>query len=99
MMTGADVALSADGRTAWLSQSGRKLRAEVLEPAAGRFQVRSANPPTTAENPNAADSILSLEAPPGRALGDLRLAVLFTPAGDSWPQRALPEVTGIANWR
>jgi hypothetical protein len=99
MMTGAAVALSPDGRTAWLSQSGRQMRAEVLEPAAGRFQVQSASPPTSEENPNTGDSMLSFDASPQHTLGDLRLAVVFTPVGDSWPQHAAPEVTDIADWR
>jgi hypothetical protein len=43
--------------------------------------------------------MLSFDASPQHTLGDLRLAVVFTPVGDSWPQHAAPEVTDIADWR
>ncbi|HXQ82185.1 MAG TPA: heparinase II/III family protein [Opitutaceae bacterium] len=98
MMTGARIGLSSDGRTALLSRSGRQLRAEVLSPAGARFQVRSAKPPAAAEAQNDEDSVLSLDAAPGDAPADLRLAVLFTPIGDRWPQKPVPEITGIADW-
>ena len=99
MMTGADIRLSADGRTALLSQAGRQLRAEVLPPAEGRFEIRPATPATSSENQNKGDSVLALETPPGGATADLRLAVVFTPVGDRWPQNPLPRITEIAEWR
>jgi hypothetical protein len=99
MMTGARIEISADGRTALLSQAGRQLRADVLLPADGRFHVRSARPPTPAESQNLGDSILSLDTPPANAPADLRLAVLLSPVGDSWHQGPIPGITEIADWR
>jgi hypothetical protein len=99
MVTGAAVTLSPDGRTALLSQAGRQLRAEVLEPIGSRFHVRSASPPTSSENPNSGDSILAIETVLGSQSSDLRVAVALTPAGSSWPQHERPRVTDIADWR
>jgi hypothetical protein len=82
-----------------LSQAGRQLRAEVLTPAEGRFEIRPATPATSSENQNKGDSVLALETPPGGATADLRLAVVFTPVGDRWPQNPLPRITEIAEWR
>jgi hypothetical protein len=99
MVTGADIRISAGGRTAVLTQAGRRLRAEVLAPAGGLFEIRSARPPTPSENPNTGFSILALASPPEAATSDLRVAVVFTPVGDRWPQHSLPEITGLADWR
>jgi hypothetical protein len=99
MMTGAKVELSPDGRTALLSQGGRGLRAQVLAPAGGRFEAGSARPPTSSEDPNKGDSVLSLEAPPRDAPADLRIAVVFTPVGGRWAQDPVSGTTGIADWR
>ncbi|MGA2015513.1 MAG: heparinase II/III family protein [Opitutaceae bacterium] len=99
MMTGADVGLSTDGRSALLSHGGRRLRAEVLAPAGGRFQVGSARPPTPGEEQNAGDSELCIEVAPGSAAADLRLAVVLTPVGEGWPQLPAPEIEGLTDWR
>jgi hypothetical protein len=97
MMTGADIRISADGRTALLSHASRRLRVEVLAPAGARFGTRSARPPTKEENPNAGDSILTIDTPPAAAASDLRMAVVFKPVGDRWAP--VPAVVGIADWR
>ena len=98
MVTAAAVSISPDGRSAVLSQGGRRLRAQVLEPAGPRLRIQPAAPPTPSENPNAGDSVLSLEALPGGP-GDLRIAVVFTPLGGRWPAGPAPAVTAIADWR
>jgi Heparinase II/III-like protein len=99
MMTGARIAVSPDGRTAVLSQTGRRLRAEVLAPAGCHFAFRTAKPPTPSENQNTGDSVLSLETSPYGAPVDLRIAVVFTPVGDRWAAGPPPAVTGLAEWR
>jgi hypothetical protein len=99
MVTGERVALSADGRTAELEHGARRLRLQVLEPAGARFTSRAAAPPTRREDPNTGDSLLSLEVPPGGAMGDLRIAVVLTPEGDRWAAGPVPAVTPVADWR
>ena len=99
MVTGAEIRLSPDGRSAVLSHSGRRLLAEVLEPAAARFRSGPARPPTPGEEQNAGDSELLMEVAPGSAAADLRIAVVLTPAGERWPQRPVPAITALADWR
>lgn len=99
MMTGAGIKVADDGRSALLSQAGRRLRAELLAPAVGRFQVLSARPPTPSEDPNKGDSILSLVTAPGPSDADLRIAVVFKPVGDRWPQGPNPAITPVMDWK
>lgn len=99
MMTGADVAPASDGRTALLTRDGRRLRAEVLEPAGVRFHVEPARPSTAAENPNLGYTELVIEVPPAPATADLRLAVVLTPVGERWPPPSPPRLAAIADWR
>jgi hypothetical protein len=99
MVTGASVSLSSDGRRALLSSAGRQLRAEVLAPAAGRFEIRPATPPSASEVQNAGDSVLAMEIAQGSAPADLRMAVVLTPVGDRWPQAPAPEITEISTWK
>jgi hypothetical protein len=99
MMTGSDIKVSADGRTALLSKAGRQLRADALVPDGCRFETTSARPPTSRENPNDGFSMLTVESPPSAAASDLRVVVVFTPEGDKWPKDRVPYVTPIADWR
>jgi hypothetical protein len=89
MVTTAKIALSADGRTAALTEKGRTLRVEILAPANGpKFTVDSTRPPTSAENPNTGTALLAIDTIPSSA--DFRLAVLLTPIGDRWPANLPP---------
>ena len=83
LLTGAKVALSADARTATLTQSGRTLRAEILSPVGAKFSAAPAKPPTAAERQNEGVTALVAGFTPDSA--DTRLAVLLTPVGDKWP--------------
>jgi Heparinase II/III-like protein len=89
MVTTAKIALSADGRTATLTEKGRTLRAEILAPANGpKFTVDSTRPPTSAENPNTGTALLAIDTIPSSA--DFCLAVLLTPVGNRWPANLPP---------
>jgi hypothetical protein len=87
LLTGAKVALSADARTATLTQNGRTLRAEILAPTGAKFSASRATPPTAAENQNAGVTALTAGFTPDSP--DARLAILLTPVGEHWPA-ALP---------
>jgi hypothetical protein len=97
MVTEGKITLSADDRTATLTQHGRTLLAAILAPADAVFQVTSTRPPTPAENQNEGTTMLTIETVP--ATGDVRLAVLLTPSGPSWPQLPPPVLTPLHDWR
>ena len=77
MMTAADIAVE-DGQ-ALLSQKGRRLRIECLEPAGAVWQVLSAEPPSAVERRNEGFQLLTLTVKPGD--GDMRIRVRFVPLG------------------
>ena len=99
MVTSAEIVLSAERRTATLSEKGRTLRVEILAPADGaRFSVESTRPPTHQENQNRGTALLAIEATPTTA--DVSLAVLLTPVGDHWPAGlARPEIQSVEEWK
>jgi hypothetical protein len=97
LITGARVKLD-DPRHATLTQAGRLLRAEILEPDGAMFSVHPAMPPTAAEKQNEGISVLAAEIAPGSAA--VRLVVLLTPVGDRWPESLPPPaLTPLAEWR
>ncbi len=99
LITGAQIALSADGRTATLTDKGRTLRAEILAPSdGGKFTIGSTQPPNPDENQNRGTTMLAVEAAPTGT--EFRLAVLLTPLGDHWPApRPRPSLQSVAEWR
>jgi hypothetical protein len=97
MVTAAEITLSADGRTATLTQRDKTLRAAILAPDDAVFQVTSTRPPTPEENQNEGTAMLTIETTP--AAGDVRLAVLLTPSGPHWPQLPPPALTPLRDWR
>ncbi|MCX6954331.1 MAG: heparinase II/III family protein [Verrucomicrobia bacterium] len=99
MLTGAKIALSADGRTATLTQADRTLRVEVLAPAGVRFDAGPVLPANARENQNPGIAALRLEVTPTSAAALTRVAVLLTPVGDRWPVRPAPELTPLDGWR
>ena len=92
MLTGAQIAVSPDGLTATLSESGKILRVELSSSVAAKFKVISADPPPNsydAPNPNLRFLLVHLTAP---AAGKLRWSVALRPATAAW----LPEsVEGV----
>ena len=88
-----------DAHHAELTQSGKTLRAEILEPAAANFTATTATPPTAVEKQNNGTSLLTATIPATTAASDARLRVLLTPLGDHWPAPApAPVSTALAQW-
>jgi hypothetical protein len=97
-VTGSKITL-ADARHAELTQAGKTLRAEILEPAGANFSVTPATPLTSAENANKGATILTATLPAAAAVSDARLVILITPVGDRWPAAlSTPAVTSLAQW-
>lgn len=91
LSTPARVEVSADGRSAQLLLDGKKLTAELLSPAEGRFTVRQAEPLPTSPNPpkqkvNRGISKLTVRLPD---VTDTRLAVRLTPGTEVGPAESL----------
>ncbi len=99
MVTAARISISADARTATLSQDGRTLRVEALSPADARFRVASTKPPTAEEDQNQGTAMLVLDVPGPAWPSDIRIATLLTPVGDRWPTLPAPRLRPIAEWR
>ena len=98
MVTAAQIALSADARTATLTLENRTLRAEVLSPAEARFHLGSTRPPTAAEEPNRGTSLLGIDLPTHSSADLTRLSVLLTPVGGNWPVLPPPAPTPLTDW-
>jgi hypothetical protein len=82
-----------------LTQSGKTLRAEILEPATATFTAIAATPPTAAEKQNKGTSLLIATIPATTAASDARLRILLTPIGEHWPAPApAPVTTALARW-
>jgi len=77
MMTQADIELSEDGKTAMLSQRGRKIKVKLEYDYAEKFEIVSATPPTEAENQNQGFSMLVAFATPKDE--QVRIRVVLTP--------------------
>ncbi len=88
-----------DAHHAELTQSGKTLRAEILEPATAQFTAAPATPATSAEKPNRGTTILAATIPPQNQITDARLIVLLTPVGDHWPAALpVPTTSALAQW-
>ena len=74
MVTKAMIELQ--GKTALLTESGRRLRAEIIEPADARFEIDSTKPPTDIENSNQGTSMLAVKV---ERQADVRITVLLRP--------------------
>ena len=93
--------LSADGRSATLTQGKTRLLAQIISPAQATFQVMKAEPLPAAPHPpkqgnNAKYSKLAIEL---KAVRDARLAVLLTPLTEGQSAPALPpRLTPLGDW-
>lgn len=88
-----------DAHHAELTQSGKTLRAEILEPATAVFTAASAQPANPAEKPNKGTTVLAATLPAAPAATDARLIILLTPVGDHWPaDLPAPTTTPLARW-
>jgi hypothetical protein len=98
LMTEAKIKI-IDARHAELTQSGKTLRAEILEPATAVFTTASAQPTNPAEKPNKGATLLAATLPAAPATTDARLRILLTPVGDHWPVALpAPAATPLARW-
>ena len=81
MHTAAQIVLSADGRTATLSQGGERLSVLLATPAAVRFEVRPAAPLPSSPHPpkQAVNEAVAQAGDSLRGRKNLRVAVLFVP--------------------
>jgi hypothetical protein len=99
--TRAKAQVSADGRTATLSEGKARLMARILSPLQARFTVMKAEPLPSAPHPakqgdNSKGRKLAIEL---QGVQDLRLAVLLTPLRDGETTSAhLPELSPLAAW-
>lgn len=98
MATRAQIAISGDGRSATLTSGGQTLRADLLEPSSSKFFIKSARPPTPAENQNDGAAFLAIDLDPGSNVSTTRLAVLLTPLGEKWPVLNPPALKPLAQW-
>ncbi|MCD4825719.1 MAG: DUF4962 domain-containing protein [Phycisphaerae bacterium] len=95
MATEAKIKL--DGAKATLTQDGKSLRVEILEPAGAKFEIVSPPPPTRKkERSNKGVSMLVFRVKP--ADKQLRLAVLLTPIGKNWKQLPVPGIKPLSKW-
>lgn len=98
LLTDAKIIL-IDAHHAELTQAGRMLRVEILEPAAAFFMAAPAIPPTPAENQNKGTMILAAQLGPASNATNPRLAIILTPTGDHWPANpATPTLIPLARW-
>ncbi len=100
MHTPAEITIGAGGRVAMLRQGDDVVRAELLGPTPGPFEVQPAAPLPGAphperQNPNRGVRKLSIHLPAAR---EVRLAVLLTPARNGAAAKAAPAWKSLADW-
>lgn len=93
LATPARVKISADGRTATLSQGSKRLLAQILAPESAHFEVGPAKPPQADENQNKGTSMLRTRVPSAQKV---RLAILLTPGMLHLPP---PDIVPLSEWR
>lgn len=98
MVTRAKIDLSSGAHSATLTSNGKRLRADLLEPASAKFHIGSTKPPTPAENQNEGTSMLAIDLNPMADGNVSRLAVLLTPNGDKWPKSDPPKLKPLVEW-
>ncbi len=81
MITGAEIAIAKDGRSAILTKNGKTLRAGILQPDGATFDVIDAKPATAEENQNTGYRILRINL--SGISGNVRIAVSLRPGSDA----------------
>ena len=99
--TPAAILIESDGKTAHLRVANSRLRAQILSPPEGRFQMMEAAPLPTSPHPAAQatnDRVRKLAIHLSGATNS-KLAVLLSPApgADDLPNRP-PKLTALADW-
>ncbi len=82
IVTGAKIRL--DGNKAVLTEDGKTLRAEIIEPSDAKFQIVATKPPTARERQNEGTQMLAVIIE-GGASGNVALSVLLQPGGGGEP--------------
>ncbi|MCD4824563.1 MAG: heparinase II/III family protein [Phycisphaerae bacterium] len=96
MVTRAKIKI--DGRKAVLTQDGKTLHVEVVEPVDAVLKIVSTAPPTKKENPNRGTRMLAAFAKPnGKKF--MRIVVLLKPVGKNWKETPTPKIQPLANWK
>jgi len=101
MHTEAEVRLSPDNRTAYLSLGGERLAARILSPPETVFKLLPARPGPLSPHPrgqaeNRGVSKLAIHV---QEVQNLRLAVLLTPlTGEPGPEFLETKITPLAQW-
>jgi hypothetical protein len=89
-----------DAHHAELTQSGKTLRAEILEPASAAFTIVAAVPLTAVEKQNKGTSLLTATVPASPSATDTRIVIVLTPSGDHWPAHlTAPASVALADWK
>jgi hypothetical protein len=78
MVTTAKIELQ--GNRAVQTESGKRLRAEIVEPTRAVLNNESTKPPTDIENPNEGTAMLAVNV---QRQGDVRIIVLLRPDDDT----------------
>ena len=98
MLTATNVTLDSP-RRATLTQAGRTLKLEILQPSSAAFIARHAKPPTVVENQNKGITVIEATLPAAETRRDVRIAILLTPIGESWGTSAAPEIVALEKWK
>ncbi len=100
MHTPAEIAISADGKTATLTakKTDGKLVAKLLSPSEGRFSVMAAEPLKSSPNPSmqAVNKGVRKLAIHSSSANSLRIAVLFAPLDST--ATPLPALAPLSQW-
>ncbi|OCT11247.1 hypothetical protein A8709_06085 [Paenibacillus pectinilyticus] len=97
-----DFNIAADGRSATLTQNGKRMYAQILSPSTGVFEKMDAKPFATTLSPpnelqNPKQKKLTIHFPDAK--GTMTIAVRFTPLSEiEAPPTDVPVVTPLASW-
>ena len=97
MLTATNVTLDSP-RRATLTQAGRTLKLEILQPSSAAFVARHAKPPTVVENQNKGITVIEAMLPAAETRRDVRIAILLTPIGEPWGTSEAPEIVALEKW-
>ena len=90
-----DAEIRADGASAVLKLDGKELRMQILEPAGAAFEIESAEqkPPQKTNR-----GVRRLVCRIKNASGNVRIAILFTPAWPAGLPKGKPEIKPLGQW-
>lgn len=96
MVTRAKIKI--ESQRAVLTQDGKTLHVEILEPTDAIFKIISTTPPTKRENQNKGTRMLAAFAHPnGKKF--MRIVVLLKPVGKNWKDVSTPKILPLSMWK